>query len=263
MTEQTAFAETKRPLPPIDRDVAAVRSALKHALSDFLDPPGVEEALQLWRHRFEGEDSLFLRLTFYCRELARERDLAGSEANLHMSVMQALQRDPPTITSMFDIPRLSPVRGPIEAAATVRSGAAAVPAAPPIERERRAVPRVTVPVASGAHMLESFYRAFEAQVARQLPEGVTPARVRRTLIKHARKLPRAQHHPACLWWSGQVSHLEGDWPAGGHGTLLVKVMYRAMAELLGNELADRCFRQAILRLEADSDPSLHAIRRYL
>lgn len=260
--------ESKRPLPPIDSDVAAARSALRHVLTDLLDPVGVEQALQLWRHRFEGDDSLFLRLTFYCRELAREQGLVGSEGQLHMSFMQALQRNPPTSTSMFDMPFLASTRGASDSAtATVRSHAPSPPPVPSFagERERRSAPRPPPPPAppSTAHVLQSFYSALEAQMARQLPPGVTPARVRRTLIKHARKLPYEQHHPACLWWSGQSRALEGEWPAGGHGSLLIKVMYRALAELLGAPLADRCFKHAVLRLEASEDASLHGIRKYL
>ena len=60
-----------------------------------------------------------------------------------------------------------------------------------------------------------------------------------------------------------MSTLDGDWPAGGHGTLLVNVMYVALAELLGPVRADACFTHAVDRLEASGAPALIGIRRYL
>jgi hypothetical protein len=262
----------------VSKDVAAARAALAQALAEFLDPPRVDLALQLWRRRYEGDDSLFLRLTFYCREVVQQHGLAGQEANLHTAMLRAIQRSLPmsTATSAVSFEPTAPLGGAeagfkgsahVSVSASVAAPARkrAVPVAQTVPAELEPAQEVIVPPprSSDARVLQAFYMALEAQLARQLPPGVTPARVRRTLIRHARALPHDQRHPVSLWWSGQVNVLEGEWPMGGQGSALVKVMHSALTELLGAAHAERCFKQATARLEASRDSTLHCIRRYL
>jgi hypothetical protein len=266
------------PVQSVASEVAAVRNALSQALAEFLDPPRVDLALQLWRRRYEGDDSLFLRLTFYCREIVQQHGLVGHEASLHTAMLRALKRSMPmsstTSNGHFAVPAQRLGEHGSKAAQVSVSEVVSAPS-----RKRNTQPAQTVPASlapepapevsvppqrsTDARVLQAFYMALEAQLARQLPPGVTPARVRRTLIRHARALPHEQRHPASLWWSGQVNVLEGDWPVGGFGNGLVKVMSSALTELLGAAHADRCFKQAVARLEASRDTALHSIRRYL
>ncbi|WP_428420104.1 hypothetical protein [Methylibium sp.] len=227
-----------------DNDPTTVRRALAQALGDYLDGPRVRDAVTLWSRQFQGRGALFLGLSRYCRQIADGFGLSGKEAELHLKIFRALQSDPQRLP---DDPLSSQ---PFEATE---------PGSLP--------PGTVVPTAirlgEGAAAMQAFYAAIEAQLSRDLPVGLTPARVRRTLIRHAVGLPRPQQHAASLWWSGQVTSLDGDWPAGGHGTQLVNVMYVALAELLGPVRADLCFTQAVARLEASGDAALTEIRHYL
>lgn len=229
-------------LPLRDSDPTTVRRALAHALHDYLDASRVRDAVVLWHQQFDGQGALFLGLSRYARQIARQFGLAGKEAELHLKMFRALQTDPRRLP---DDPLTSL---PFETTEPGRLPPGA------------AVPR---PLGEGAAVLQAFHAALEAEMARDLHVGLTPARMRRTLIRQARTLPRPQQHAASLWWSGQVATLDGDWPAGGYGTNLVNVMYVALAELLGPARADACFTQAVARLEASGDPALAAIRRYL
>jgi hypothetical protein len=227
-----------------DNDPVTVRRALAQALAEYLDAPRVREAVTLWCQQFQGRGALFLGLSRYCRQIADGFGLAGKEAELHLKIFRALQSDP---QSLPDDPLSSQ---PFESTE---------PGSLPPGSVAPSAPRL----GEGAAAMQAFFAAIEAQLSRDLPVGLTPARVRRALIRHATSLPRPQQHAASLWWSGQVSTLDGDWPAGGHGTLLVNVMYVALAELLGPVRADACFTHAVDRLEASGAPALTGIRRYL
>lgn len=226
-----------------DGDPVAARRALAFALADYLDRRGVREAVSLWSLHFEGQGSLFVALNRYCRQVAERFGLPGQEAELHLKIFRALQSDP---RQLPEDPLSVPP--PDEE--------------PTVPDQLETLPRSLQPQGDAA-VLQAFWGALEEQLARDLPAGVTPARLRRTLIRHAAALPKPQQHAASLWWSGQVSALGGDWPAGAAGTALVNVMYVALAELLGPVHADRCFTQAVLRLEAGSDAARAGIRRYL
>jgi hypothetical protein len=65
------------------------------------------------------------------------------------------------------------------------------------------------------------------------------------------------------WCTGEASALHGQWPAEGHGTVLVNLIYVALAELIGPVRADRAFGQAVADLESSGDAALAEIRRYL
>jgi len=222
---------------PQDHDPALARRALAHALGEYLDRARVHDALQLWSRRFEGRESLVTGLNHFCRQIVQAFGLAGKEAELHLKVFRALQGDP---RELPDDPLTQPPRDDVEIAAAARKTAVGT-----------------------AAVLARFYAALEQQLARDLPPGVTPARLRRTLIRHAATLPRAHQHAASLWWSQQVSALGGEWPAGGTGTALVNVMYVGLAEVAGPARADQCFTEAVKRLEASGDPALAGIRRFL
>lgn len=227
-----------------DNDPVTVRRALAHALAEYLEAPRVRDAVMLWCQQFQGRGALFLGLSRYCRQIADGFGLAGKEAELHLRIFRALQSDPRRLP---DDPLSSQ---PFE---STEPGSLPPGSVAPV------APRL----GEGVAALQAFFAAIEAQLSRDLPVGLTPARVRRALIRHAASLPRPQQHAASLWWSGQVSTLDGDWPAGGHGTLLINVMYVALAELLGPVRADACFTQAVDRLEASGVPALTGIRGYL
>lgn len=227
-----------------DNDPVTVRRALAHALAEYLEAPRVRDAVMLWCQQFQGRGALFLGLSRYCRQIADGFGLAGKEAELHLRIFRALQSDPRRLP---DDPLSSQ---PFE---STEPGSLPPGSVAPV------APRL----GEGVAALQAFFAAIEAQLSRDLPVGLTPARARRALIRHAASLPRPQQHAASLWWSGQVSTLDGDWPAGGHGTLLINVMYVALAELLGPVRADACFTQAVDRLEASGVPALTGIRGYL
>lgn len=230
-----------------DAEPTAARRALAHALAEYLDRARVRDAVALWRLHFEGQGSLSVALNRYCRQVAERFGLPGKEAELHLKIFRALQLDPLLLP---EDPLSLP---PPEEDPTVPGQLAGGP-----------LPRVSATGQGvGARLLQTFYAALEAQLARDLPAGLTPARLRRTLIRHAAVLPRAQRHPASLWWSGQVGVLDGDWPAGGAGTELVNVMYVTLAELVGPARADQCFTNAVRQLEASGDPVLDGVRDYL
>lgn len=230
-----------------DAEPVAARRALAYALADYLDRARIRDAVALWRLHFEGQGSLSVALNRYCRQVAERFDLPGKEAELHLKIFRALQIDPAALPQ-------DPLSLPPPADdATVPGQLATAPLARPSATGQGV----------GARLLQTFYAALESQLARELPAGVTPARLRRTLIRHAAGLPRAQRHPASMWWSGQVGVLDGDWPAGGAGTDLVNVMYVTLAELIGPARADQCFTNAVRQLEATGDPLLDEVRRYL
>lgn len=227
-----------------DQDPVAARRALAHALADYLNRAGVREAVAMWSARFEGKGSLFVTLHRYCGEVADRFGLGGREAELHLKIFRALQTDPRELPA--DPLSVPPPHAPRAVAGEGESGAS-----------------VGLEGSPSAALLEAFWVEIETQLARDLPVGVTPARLRRALIREAVQLPKAHRHAASLWWSAQVSSLGGEWPAGGVGTALVNVMYVALAELLGPTRADQCFTQAVTRLETAADPALAGIRRYL
>lgn len=229
-----------------DKDPVAARRALAFVLGGYLDRRRVRDAVALWSTHFEGQGSLFVALQRYCRQVADSYGLAGREAELHLKVFRALQGDP------RDLPQDPLSVPPTDEERTVPAPLAEAPRVGPVAE-----------VSRSAAVLQAFYAAVEEQLARDLPPGLTPARVRRTLIRHAAGLPRPQQHAASLWWSNQVSALGGDWPPGGHGTALVNVIYVSLAELLGPRRADQCFTQAVARLERSGEPGLADIRRWL
>lgn len=235
-------------MPRTDHDPITARRALAQALGAYLDRVRLRDAVALWRRHFEGQGSQFSALHRYCRQVAQSYGLVGLEAELHLKIFRALQADPRELPE--DPLSLPPEEGERTAPAALE------PALPGGGPDRNATNH-------GARLLQSFYAAIEEQLARDLPPGITPARVRRTLIRHAAALPRPQQHAASLWWSNQVVALGGDWPPGGHGTALVNVIYVALAELVGPVRADQCFTQAVARLEHGDEPAHAEIRRYL
>lgn len=227
-----------RPMAYPQNDPVTARRALAHALTGYLDRRRVREAVALWSQHFEGRGSLFVGLSRYCKQIAEAFGLPGKEAELHLKIFRALQLDTRQLPA-------DPLSLPAEEAVVL-------PAAP-----------IDPGAGPGAFVMQRFHAALDTQLARDLPPGVTPALWRRTLIRHAAVLPPPQRHAASLWWSGQVGQLGGAWPAGGHGSALVHVMYLTLAELVGPVRADRCFTLAVAQLEASGDVALAEIRRYL
>jgi len=231
--------EPSRPLPLSRNDSVTARRALAHALGGYLGAPQVREAVALWNRHFEGKVGLFVGLTRYCKQIADVFGLPGKEAELHLKIFRALQIDP------RQLPGDPLSQPPGEAMST-------------LPQPDRAEP------GQGAFVLQCFHGALELLLARDhAAHGLTPALLRRTLVRRCAVLPAPQRHAAQLWWSGQVAVLGGAWPPGGHGTALVNVMYVTLAELIGPVAADRCFMQAVARLEASGDAALLEVRRYL
>jgi hypothetical protein len=244
-----------------DNDLVFARRALAHALGEYMDRGRVRDAVALWSPHFEGQGSVSAALNRYCRHMADSFGVAGREAELQLKIFRALQTDPQELPQdPLSVPPDDAPTQPAGLSDTARAGPSSLPASTPLGRSPGGR---SSSAGCGAALLQAFYAAIEEQLARDLPPDVTLARIRRTLIRHATTLPRPQQHAASLWWSGQVSALDGEWPAGGHGTALVNVIYIALAELLGPVRADQCFTQAVARLEASGDSARTNIRRYL
>ena len=142
-------------LPLRDSDPTTVRRALAHALHDYLDASRVRDAVVLWHQQFDGQGTLFLGLSRYARQIARQFGLAGKEAELHLKMFRALQTDPRRLPDdpLTSLPFESTEPGRLPAGTTT-------------------LPR---PLGEGAAVLQAFYAALEAEMARDLHVGLTPA----------------------------------------------------------------------------------------
>lgn len=236
------MSEPSRPMSLPRNDPVIARRALAHALHGYLGAGHVRDAVALWNQHFEGKVGLFVGLTRYCKQVADLFGLKGQEAELHLRIFRALQIDP----RQLPIDPLS--QPPDMQSQSLPDGAAASSQGEP---------------GQGAFVLQRLHTAIEACLARDAGASLPPALLRRMLVRRCAVLPPQHRHAAQLWWSGQVGVLSGDWPAGGLGTALVNVMYVTLAELIGPVQTDRCFAQAVARLEASGDPALYEVRSYL
>lgn len=242
------MTDSTQPIAPAGPEGLRARRALAHALGAYLDAPRVRDAVALWgEHAGEAQGNLIIGLRRYCMHVAEAFGLAGQEAELHLRILRAVQMDPSLLPAdpLAPAPLTKPPSRP-----TTGSGAA------PTASAASAGPLTS-------HVLEHFFVAVEGHFARELPPGVVAAQLRRSLILLAVQLPSAQRAALLQWCRGQTSVLDGSWPAGGHGTALVNLIYVALAELVGPVRADRCFNLAVTELQSSSDPAIAEIRRYL
>ena len=224
------------------KDALLARRALAHALSTYLDSDRVHDAVSLWNQTADGQASLLAGLTRYCKQVAELFGLSGREAELHLKILRAMKMDPRLLP---DDP-LSP-----RASAAVPIGLNAP------ESAASATPN------SSALLLQKFFGLLEDQFTRESPTGAANLALRRSLVGLAKQLPPAQRIAVVQWCTGETPALQGQWPAGGHGTVLVNLIYVALAELIGPVRADRALGLAVADLEASGDAALKEIRRYL
>jgi len=72
-----------------DRDPAL--DAVRWALGTYLDPQDAQQAATLWQPMAPGQSSL-VGLSRFCRNVAQRFNLQGREAELHLHIIRALQR---------------------------------------------------------------------------------------------------------------------------------------------------------------------------
>ena len=226
------------------KDALLARRALAHALSTYLDSERVYDAVSLWSQTADSQASLLAGLTRYCRQVAELFGLSGREAELHLKILRAMKMDPRLLPDDPLSPR-TPAAGPVG----LHTPASALSATP--------APN------SSAPLLQKFFGLLEDQLLRESPAGAVQVALRRSLVGLATQLPPTQRIAVVQWCTGEVSALHGNWPAGGHGTVLVNLIYVALAELIGPVRADRALGVAVAELESSGDPALSEIRRYL
>ncbi len=227
------------------KDALLARRALAHALSTYLDSDRVHDAVSLWSQTADGQASLLAGLTRYCKQVAELFGLSGREAELHLKILRAMKMDP----SLLPDDPLSPRA----------SAAAPIGLQPP----GSAASAASATPNSSALLLQKFFGLLEDQFRRESPTGSANLSLRRSLVGLAKQLPPAQRIAVVQWCTGETPALHGQWPAGSHGTVLVNLIYVALAELIGPVRADRALGLAVADLEASGDAALIEIRRYL
>lgn len=238
------MSESTLPMAYPGKDALTARRALAHALSAYLDGARVHEAVSLWSQNVDGQASLLAGLTRYCKQVAEVFGLAGREAELHLKILRAMKMDPSLLPD-------DPLASRAAAAAAIATGRAASAAS------TAAAPNASSPV------LQKLFGLLEAQLVRESPTGAVNLALRRSVVGLATQLPPMQRIAVVQWCTGEATALHGQWPAGGHGTVLVNLIYVALAELVGPVRADRAFGLAVADLESSGDAALAEIRRYL
>ena len=230
------------PMASPGKDALLARRALAHALSAYLDSARVHDAVSLWSQTADSQASLLTGLTRYCKQVGEMFGLSGREAELHLKILRAMKMDPSLL--------------PDDPLSTRASAAVPIGFHPP-ESVTSSTPH------SSALLLQKFFGLLEDQFKRESPTGAANVALRRSLVGLAKQLPPTQRIAVVQWCTGEASALHGHWPAGSHGTVLVNLMYVALAERIGPVRADRALGQVVANLEASGDATLTEIRRYL
>jgi len=202
--------------------------AVRWALGSYLDPHDAQQAAALWQPMAPGQSSL-VGLSRFCRNVAQRFNLQGREAELHLHIIRALQRQ-----KTAPLPELG----------------TAQPAGPP--DQSGPVVRALV-LAMQAHASEALGQQFDAVAWR------------RSAVRHVAgtRLSAVVKAQAEAWLMWPEAPLEGLWPARGAGTRLVNAAYVALAEWLGPVEADACLTRIVRELERSEDVALRAARMYL
>jgi len=209
-----------------DRDPAL--DAVRWALGTYLDPQDAQQAATLWQPMAPGQSSL-VGLSRFCRNVAQRFNLQGREAELHLHIIRALQR---------------------QKTATLPEGRPARPPDPPDD---------------SAHVVRALVLAMQAQASEALGDAFDAPAWRQSAARHVSSArgSEAVKAQAQAWLMWPEAPLVGSWPARGSGTQLVNAAYVALAEWLGPVEADACLTRIVRHCERSDDVALRAARMYL
>ena len=218
--------------------------ALMLALGAYLSPERARQAAALWQGP-SPQGSALAGLSRYCRQVAREFDLQGREAELHLGIIRAMRQ---------------------LGAHAAPSPSEPVPAGDDV-RATRVEPGLSandsLPPGMSAWAVQRFLECIEQAVAREVPQLYSPGRWRQSVLARAQRIPAPLLQHAADWLQGRSAQLQGDWPARGAGTRLINTAYVALAEWVGPVRADACFTAVVRDFESSQDPALSGVRRYL
>lgn len=224
------------------------REALMWALGAYLDTACAQQATLMWVPPVPGQSSALVGLSRYCRTVARQFNLQGKEAELHLRIIRGLQ------ARGLDAQGAQAVSAP-------RGGSGRTE--PELSHLAVHSANDSVPPGIPAAAVQRFLEAIEGAVARECPQRYSPQQWRQSLLSHSQRLPSVLKQQAADWLWGHTSMLLGDWPARGAGTRLINAGYVALAEWLGPVRADACFTAIVREFENSQDPVLMTVRRYL
>lgn len=223
--------------------------ALLWALGAYLDPAAAQEAAWLWQPPASNQGSVLVGLSRYCRLVARQFNLQGKEAELHLRIIRGMQAR--------GLDARHALR-PSEEDASTRGKAE-----PSLSHVASHSANDSLPPGLPGMMVQRFLEAVEQVVARECPQNYTPQLWRQRLLRHGQSLPKAMSPHVADWLWGRTSSLLGDWPAQGVGTRLINVAYVTLAEYLGPVRADACFTHIVRDFENSQDPVVSTVRSYL
>lgn len=226
------------------------REVLLWALSPYLNPVQAQAAAALWRPPPAGHTSATVGLSRYCRDVARQFDLPGKEAELHLRIIRGFQ-------SRIKAPRPAQGTAPGGPAGVEVSATSAAWGLPEHSANDSQPPRSAVP------LVQSFLEAAEAAVARECPQVYSARLWRQSVLLKAQRLSPEAQRALSDWLWGRTSHLLGDWPARGSGTRLVNAAYVTLAEWLGPVRADACITGIVREFEGSANPAMMGVRQYL
>jgi hypothetical protein len=227
------------------------RAALSWALGAYLGADAVAQAVAMWSPPVGAQSSALAGLSRYCRAVARQFNLPGKEAELHLRIIRGMQARSASALEAATPPQ-----------ATQMPQAEQAPLFPSDALPAHSA-NDSVPAGLPSAAVQRFLEAIEASVARECPERYSPQQWRQTLMRHAQRLPRELLGQVADWLWGHTNVLLGDWPARGTGTRLINAAYVTLAEWLGPVRADACFTAIVREFENSQDPVLMSVRRYL
>lgn len=242
--------------------------AVRWALAAYLSPQDVQRAAALWQPSAPGSSSM-AGLSRYCREVGRQFNLQGREAELHLHIIRALQavaRSAPAgaqSTTPHPHPQAPSSQPPGDSLPNVWSNSRPWLASDPAGLQGESV---VVPGASTtARQVQYVIDAMGDHVVKASDADRSHAVWRQAVVKGFRqaRLRGPQAHRAQAWLEGGVPHLTGDWPPRGDGTRLINAAYVALAECLGPVQADACLTRIVRHCEQGGVPELQAVRSYL
>ena len=239
--------------------------AVRWALAAYLSPQDVQRAAALWQPSAPGSSSM-AGLSRYCREVGRQFNLQGREAELHLHIIRALQAvarstpaGAPSAPAHAQGPSSEPPGDSLPGAwSNSRPWLASDPAG--LHSDGALAPGVS----STARLVQYVIDAMGDHAVKASALGCSEV-WRQSVVKGFRqaRLRGPQAHRAQAWLEGVVPHLTGDWPPRGDGTRLINAAYVALAECLGPVQADACLTRIVRHCEQGGVPELQAVRSYL
>lgn len=237
--------------------------AVRWALAAYLSPQDVQRAAALWQPSAPGSSSM-AGLSRYCREVGRQFNLQGREAELHLHIIRALQavaRSAPASPQPTS-PQAPSSQPPGDSLPGAWSNSRPWLASDPAGWHGDAV---AAGASATARLVQHVIEAMGDHAVKASAVGGSPAAWRQAVVKGFRqaRLRGPQAHRAQAWLEGEVPHLAGDWPPRGDGTRLINAAYVALAECLGPVQADACLTRIVRHCEQGGVPELQAVRSYL